>query len=194
MIKKIKRALRKLEWRPPWAFLLHEFQYRWFLIGTGTKIVVTLTLLFISTVVTLSIIAANKHREAIDIQCLALNIYHEARGEPLAGKIAVAKVTLNRVTSPNYPNSICAVVFSNAWSTKYKRRVAAFSWTNDNVTNIPSETAAWRESIAIARSVYNGAVTSEVGNALFYHAADIKPYWARTRTRVAHIGRHIFYD
>lgn len=194
MIKKIKRALRKLAWRRPWAFFLHEFQYRWFLIGTGTKIVVTITLLFISTVVTLSIIAANKHREAIDIQCLALNIYHEARGEPMAGKIAVAKVTLNRVASPIYPNSICAVVFSNAWSAKYKRRVAAFSWTNDNVTNIPSETVAWRESIAIARSVYNGTVTSEVGNALFYHAADIKPYWAQTRTRVAHIGRHIFYN
>jgi hypothetical protein len=193
ILKKIKRALRRLEWRQPWLFLVHEIQHRWFLIGTGTKIVVAFAIFFISTVVILSIIAANKHRETIDLQCLALNIYHEARGEPLAGKIAVAKVTLNRVTSPKYPNSICAVVFSNAWSAKYKRRVAVFSWTNDNLTNIPSESEAWRESLTIARSVYEGTVTSEVGNALFYHAADIKPYWARTKTRVAHIGRHIFY-
>lgn len=193
MFKKIKRSLRKLEWRWPWTVIAHEIQYRWFLIGTGTKIVVALAILFISSVVILSIIAANKHRETVDLQCLALNIYHEARGEPLEGKIAVAKVTLNRVASPYYPDSICAVVFSNAWSSKYKRRVAAFSWTNDNLTNIPSETEAWRESLSIARSVYEGTVTSEVGNALHYHAADIQPNWARTKKRVAHIGRHIFY-
>lgn len=193
MVRKLKRALRRIDWRQPWEFIAHEIQYRWFLIGTGTKIVVSIAVFFLSVVVTLSIIAANKHRETLDLQCLALNIYHEARGEPLAGKVAVAKVTLNRAASPHYPHSICAVVFSNAWSKKYKRRVAAFSWTNDDLTNIPHETTAWRESLAIAKSVYNGEVTSEVKDALFYHAVEIKPNWARTKTQVARIGRHIFY-
>lgn len=42
--------------------------------------------------------------------CLASNIYFEARSEPIAGQIAVAEVTLNRVTSQDYPNNICEVV------------------------------------------------------------------------------------
>ena len=37
-----------------------------------------------------------------DLQCLALNIYHEARSESLAGQYAVADVVLNRVESPMY--------------------------------------------------------------------------------------------
>ena len=32
-----------------------------------------------------------------EVACLAINIYHEARGESSEGKIAVAFVTLNRV-------------------------------------------------------------------------------------------------
>ena len=43
--------------------------------------------------------------------CLAMNIYHEARSEPIAGRVAVAEVTLNRVESKYYPNDICGVVY-----------------------------------------------------------------------------------
>lgn len=42
-------------------------------------------------------------------QCLATAIYFEARGEPLPGQVAVAEVILNRVESPAYPDSVCAV-------------------------------------------------------------------------------------
>ena len=45
------------------------------------------------------------------IMCLALNIYYEARSEPLAGKIAVSEVVLNRVADTRYPNTICEVVY-----------------------------------------------------------------------------------
>ena len=45
-----------------------------------------------------------------EIQCLARNIHYEARGESRRGQLAVAKVTLNRVESDLFPNSICGVV------------------------------------------------------------------------------------
>jgi spore germination cell wall hydrolase CwlJ-like protein len=45
-----------------------------------------------------------------EVECLALNIYHEARSESLAGQYAVADVTLNRVKDRRYPSSICGVV------------------------------------------------------------------------------------
>ena len=45
------------------------------------------------------------------VMCLALNLYYEGRSEKdLAARIAIAQVTLNRVSSPKYPNTICGVV------------------------------------------------------------------------------------
>src|SRR5260221_4624103 len=41
------------------------------------------------------------HARSLD--CLARNVYYEARGESLAGQYAVAEVTLNRKASPLYP-------------------------------------------------------------------------------------------
>ena len=40
-----------------------------------------------------------------DLMCLARNIYHEARGEPITGQYAVAEVTMNRVASRRFPDS-----------------------------------------------------------------------------------------
>ena len=53
------------------------------------------------------------------IMCLALNIYNEARGEPIAGQYAVAQVTIQRTASPKWENTICGAVY------EYKQ----FSWT-----------------------------------------------------------------
>ena len=44
------------------------------------------------------------------VMCLALNLYHEARGESLAGNLAVGFVTMNRVADPRYPDTVCGVV------------------------------------------------------------------------------------
>ena len=46
-----------------------------------------------------------------DLECLALNLYHEARNELDAGLYAVADVTQNRVADPRWPNTICDVVY-----------------------------------------------------------------------------------
>lgn len=51
--------------------------------------------------------------------CLALNIYHEARGEGRIGQLLVGHVTLNRVEHENWPNNICQVVY----------QPNQFSWT-----------------------------------------------------------------
>ena len=42
--------------------------------------------------------------------CLALNIYFEARNQPIIGQIGVAQGVLNRVDSEHYPNTVCEVV------------------------------------------------------------------------------------
>src|SRR5436305_144660 len=73
--------------------------------------------------------ATRAGRRANDLQCLAENIYFEARGEPLEGQYAVAEVTLNRTWSQNFPHTICAVVHESRWDPNRQRFVADFSWT-----------------------------------------------------------------
>ena len=124
--------------------------------------------------------------------CLAMNIYHEARGEPKAGKYAVAEVTLNRVQSKHYPNTICNVVHQKGWDKIRKRYVSAFSWTElDYAVNVKSK--SWFEAMAIAEQALLYKTKPRVNGALFYHANYIKPSWARKKKVKAKIGKHIFY-
>lgn len=124
-------------------------------------------------------IAAEQRR--IDVQCLAENIYHEARGEPRVGQVAVAEVTMNRVASPRFPDSTCRVVHQQS----------AFSWTLDDTATPGGR--AWRQAVEVAVSVYDGEHTPVVPGALHYHARGIEPAWARANPPIRTIGRHIFY-
>ena len=45
------------------------------------------------------------------IECLAANVYHESRGESMAGQLAVALVTNNRKNDIRFPNTYCDVVY-----------------------------------------------------------------------------------
>jgi len=126
------------------------------------------------------------------LTCLALNVYHEARGEPAAGQFAVAKVTLNRVASSRYPNTICEVVYQKKWDRLRRRYVGAFSWTEFDVK--PSlKNMEWQQALRIAEAVFTQDQLPELEGALFYHARSITPSWARHKIPVAHIGRHVFY-
>lgn len=126
--------------------------------------------------------------------CLALNIYHEGRGEPELGKYAIATVTLNRVASENYPDSVCKVVYQRSYNQKLKRYIGGFSWTQDNITDTPLEKNAWENAYEIAKESYQGKQHSEdLADALFYHADYIRPYWIRNKKAIKTIGSHIFY-
>lgn len=135
--------------------------------------------------------AGAEHR-AREMRCLALNIYHEARGEPKAGQYAVAEVTMNRVASSRFPDTVCEVVHEKRWDRIRKRYVGAFSWTEiDSVST--SDDKAWARSVNIAEETFQQGVEPRVAGALFYHARHIRPSWARKKIRVGRVGRHIFY-
>ena len=117
-----------------------------------------------------------------ELLCLAKNIYYEARGEPMHGKIAVAQVTLNRVTHrTELQSSICGVVYA-----KHQ-----FSWTMESHREPRGE--AWREAQAIAKAVIVGTAHLPDFKALYFHNLTVKPRWNQTKELVARIGNHIFY-
>jgi spore germination cell wall hydrolase CwlJ-like protein len=111
--------------------------------------------------------------------CLAKNIYHEARGESLRGKLAVAKVTLNRVASGKFRSTICGVVYQRG----------QFSWTNSKYKPILDK-QAWTDSLHIAKLVMLNPELSTTP-AMYYHNLKVKPRWRLERTDK--IGNHIFY-
>jgi spore germination cell wall hydrolase CwlJ-like protein len=131
-------------------------------------------------------------RRADELQCLAENIYFEARGEPLAGQYAVAEVTVNRTRARNFPRTICAVVHETRWNPTRGRHIADFSWTELGALS-PADQPAWKQAMAIASAVYDDLHPPLVPGALFYHATSVRPEWARGRRAVATIGNHIFY-
>lgn len=118
-----------------------------------------------------------------DKTCLALNIYHEARGEPIAGQIAVAQVTMNRVAHKSWPDDVCKVV--------YQRK--QFSWTHTIKDHTPKEIEQWEIAKDIAEKVYKDQEDDFALGAVFYHADYVNPSWAKAYTEVTKIGAHIFY-
>jgi spore germination cell wall hydrolase CwlJ-like protein len=131
-------------------------------------------------------------QRADDLQCLAENIYFEARGEPLAGQYAVAEVTLNRTRALNFPHTICKVVHETRWDPSRHRHVADFSWVELGAQS-PEDGPAWRQALAVAGAAYDDLHEPVVPGALFYHATNVRPGWSRGRRPIATIGNHIFY-
>lgn len=120
------------------------------------------------------------------IDCLAQNIYHEARSETEQGQQAVALVTLNRTKDGRFPSDICGVVKQR------NRTVCQFSWFCTKV-KLDKTSDAYREALQVALHVYANYFNMKdiTGGALYYHADYVKPKWKLEKTNV--IGRHIFY-
>jgi len=121
-----------------------------------------------------------------EMEWLARNIYHEARGESWEGMLAVGVVTLNRVKSPDYPDTIERVVKD------YKQ----FSWFWDGKSDRVRNRKAWRKAKAAAAEVMlnpDHPLAGELKGVIYYHADYVAPYWAGTKQEVTTIGNHIFY-
>lgn len=128
---------------------------------------------------------------AVDpLTCLAHNIYWEARSEPLAGRIAVATVTLNRVRDPLFPADLCDVVRKGGARIRHG---CQFSWWCDGKADEPRDRTAWRQAVAVAEDALAGLRDDPTGGALWYHADYVAPPWSQALRRMTRIGRHIFY-
>ncbi|MGH6946648.1 MAG: cell wall hydrolase [Kiloniellales bacterium] len=125
-----------------------------------------------------------------EIECLALNIYFEARGESKDGRIAVGHVVMNRVADRRFPSSVCEVVQQGGEDALHR---CQFSWWCDGRSDRPTDVAAWDASKALARKIYWGLSEDPTGGALWYHADYVKPYWRKVFAQGPTIGHHIFY-
>ncbi|MEO0462568.1 MAG: cell wall hydrolase [Pseudomonadota bacterium] len=118
------------------------------------------------------------------MQCLAGAVYFEARGEPLAGQLAVAQVVINRAEDRRFPASYCGVVYQRAQFSFVK---------NGRMPRIRSNSGAWNRAKSIAKIAHEGMWESEARDAVYFHAKYVRPSWSRRKTRTAQIDTHIFY-
>ena len=118
-------------------------------------------------------------------ECLRQALYFEARGESLQGQFAVAEVILNRVDSPDFPDTVCRVVNSRGSG------ACAFSYVCEGARSM-NEAGARDRAGRIARVMLDGAPRSLTMGATYFHARYVSPNWGR-RVKTAAIGAHLFY-
>lgn len=128
-------------------------------------------------------------RQDRQIECLALNIYHEAAFEPLMGQIGVAAVTLNR--SHERHRSVCKTV----WAPKQ------FSWTTGALDGEgrlraslqPRNNKVWKRIRLLAAALIKCKYVDPTHGANHYHADYVHPRWAANLDFTVMIGHHLFY-
>ena len=111
-----------------------------------------------------------------DTKCLAEAIYHEARGEPYLGMLAVAQVVINRMRSPGFPGTICGVVY----------QPGQFSWTKTKTRQMNVH------AVYVADIALSGEHELKHFRATYFHNHKVKPRWNNLE-KVKVIGRHTFY-
>jgi N-acetylmuramoyl-L-alanine amidase len=117
-----------------------------------------------------------------ELHCLAGAVFFEARGESLAGQLAVGRVIVARSRSGRFADSYCSVVY----------QPSQFSFVRGNrMPAIRPGSRGWREAVAIAQIAHAGSWRSPVEGALYFHAARVSPGWRLTR--MARVDNHVFY-
>ena len=130
-----------------------------------------------------------------EIACLAENIYFEAAHEPEVGQLAVAFVTMNRVNSGKFADSICGVVKQKIGTT------CQFSWwcetkpysmsTNHVLTRTNNLLYNRIQDMAVNFYLNHERMRDPSKGALYYHSDYVNPGWKLPKN--IQIGRHIFY-
>lgn len=154
-----------------------RIEWIWLTVGRWCNVIVAAAL------VAMAVVQCAKGAERIDreVQCLALNVYHEARGEPLVGQFAVAHVTLERAAQMR--RSICRTVFAPG----------QFSWTAENHGR--AHGLAWQRALHVAKTawLHDAIGLAPPMRADHYHTKAVAPMWASRFERVGTIGAHHFY-
>jgi spore germination cell wall hydrolase CwlJ-like protein len=132
-----------------------------------------------------------------EVDCLADNIYFEARSQSEIGQRAVALVTMNRVSSGTFPNTVCGVV---------KQKIAntcQFSWWCNAATRARSierrfdDADSYQQAREVAFDVYinYSSMYDITRGALFYHSDSVSQsaLGIRRLKFTVKIDQHSFY-
>lgn len=131
------------------------------------------------------------------VKCLATNIYHEAGSEPFMGKVAVARVVMNRVKY-GFASNPCKVIYQtstipNIDDPTVIKKICQFSWVCEGKTTPNKNNPIYVQAEEIARRVLVENMWADVlpANIVFFHNKTVDPDWKYQK--VLTIGNHVFY-
>ena len=133
----------------------------------------------------------------MQLTCLAVGIYHEARGEGNAGMAAVANVVINRVHDPRWPDTPCEVLSEGPtlkWDVNAPlRNKCQFSFYCDGRSDVPKNQKSFARALRIAEQQwYSYGLSLDITEgATYYHATSIDPKWPYKY--IITINNHKFY-
>jgi spore germination cell wall hydrolase CwlJ-like protein len=125
--------------------------------------------------------------------CLAKAIYHEAKGEPMVGKKAVAKVVLNRKQHKKFPKSICTVV--NQIDYIGKKKLCQFSWVCSR-SKIDTKSGSWEDAKFLSQSILTHKILlPNFGpDVLFFKSVHSRQRFGKGYRLVSRLGNSNFYS
>lgn len=144
----------------------------------GTKVAILITSLFLWAWVPGT---SNASLSTQDLNCLTNNVYHEARGEPTRGQQAVVSVTLNRLKSKRFPNTVCKVV----------HQPYQFSWTlkPNKIKELETYKNVKKLVVKTVKMHYNG---KDFSNGAMYFKRSKDKKWHNSVASLQ-VGKHTFY-
>ena len=161
------------------------------------------TMMSLTPVASADTVPTEKQWQIDEAHCLAMNVYHEARNQPLAGQMAVISVTVNRVNDKRFPNSICGVVYEGPHRPSWKdqtvmipvRHRCQFSWYCDGKPDDINQLGIYMDIMQFSKILLTSRVMmfDITDGATFYHADYVMPSWAKSKIKTIEIGDHIFY-
>jgi spore germination cell wall hydrolase CwlJ-like protein len=123
------------------------------------------------------------------VLCMTQAIYYEAALEPLQGQQAVAQTVINRMRHPDFPKSVCGVVYQGS----QLPIGCQFSFTCDGSLARPPAEPYWSRAKGVAEAALAGFVAADIGPATHYHADYVFPRWGPQMVKIIQLGAHIFY-
>jgi spore germination cell wall hydrolase CwlJ-like protein len=136
----------------------------------------------------------HKRVDFAQVKCLATSIFFEAKGEPLSGQAAVARVVMNRVKH-GFASTPCKVVYQTTMRERSDGlvKLCQFSWVCEGKTKPNELDPRYIKALNIAFRVIADDAFKDVipKNVLFFHSINVDPNWPYRK--VSQIGNHIFY-
>jgi spore germination cell wall hydrolase CwlJ-like protein len=135
------------------------------------------------------VLAAQGPERERAVLCMTQAVYYEAATEPLEGQQAVAQTVINRIRHPDFPKSVCGVVYEGSTLPTG----CQFSFTCDGSLARPPVEPYWSRARAVAEAALGGFVARAVGSSTHYHADYVFPRWGPQMVKVVQLGAHVFY-
>lgn len=131
-----------------------------------------------------------------ELNCLAANVFMEARGESLKGMQAVADVVINRVKDPSFPASICGVIkqpYQFSW-VKGDNRAGKLLRGDTTGLNTTSLIAYHKSQLIASKALSEGYKPLLPSNVVSFHNNTVTPNWSTKMNKYTRIGSHTFYS